>query len=659
MDDHLHTLPEQTLNLKDHDEDEWHEVSSTSDDESISSHEFGVEWQNTEEESEDEELITQEAYVKSLAKHEKRKLGHHIHVMKKIYEAEARRKKVEEERKQWRTKEAAKMWKTPQRRFRILEVFTWSCMLSLTAVARGWEMLEPVSLPLWNLLEKKDREEAHKIIDEACPDLLAVAWPCNYWSPLQNLNYKTEEEKEILGMLRQEERVLLDFVKEVVWKQRARGGTILGKNPLLLKAWQEPAIEEAFSGLAHGRTDMCAHNLRRPDNKMLMKKPARLAGTPEIIRAACKTYTGNHSHAPVMGAMKINGKWTSVSEFAGGYTRSFSIRVLQGAEEFLKKRREGKVFGIFIGVPEERFTAHEEEIDEKQMIDLEEEIEQKYTREALEGLPPEEQNEDEEVRTEEPGREKAEDIDKVMNLHRRLGHPAPENLTRMLRLAGVKKKYVEISKKLLCPTCNDMRAPDRPRAVRSNMRPTVFNEVLHVDLKYAKDVKKQLYMALSMVDDATNYHQAMLLKNREPEKVARALVEKWLSLFGPPKEIYMDQGGEFETEFVAILEDHGILSHVTGAYAPWQNLFAERHGGLLAMSWNALIHEYQVTNRKGMKMTLACAVQAKNQVVTRRGYSAETLAFGRESNFPDLLDDETLESHTLSQALCIESQVAK
>ena len=316
-----------------------------------------------------------------------------------------------------------------------------------------------------------------------------------------------------------------------------------------------------------------------------------------------------------MGAMKIGGKWTSMSEFAGGYTKTFSNRVLQAAEEFLRKRREGKVFANFTGVPEERFTAHEEKVGEdEEVTDLEEALEKNYEREAEEAA--ERRFEEDEVRSQEGEgnfeEEKAKDADKVMLLHRRLAHPAPENLTRMLRLAGAKKKYVEISKKLLCPTCNDIRAPDRPKAVRSNMRPTVFNEVLHVDLKYAKDAKKQLYVALSMVDGATNYHQAVLLKNREPENVARSLVEKWLSLFGPPREIYMDQGGEFETAFVAVLEDHGILSHVTGAYAPWQNALAERHGGLLAMAWNALIYEYQVNDRKGMKMTLGCAIQAKN-----------------------------------------------
>lgn len=90
----------------------------------------------------------------------------------------------------------------------------------------------------------------------------------------------------------------------------------------------------------------------------------------------------------------------------------------------------------------------------------------------------------------------------------------------------------------------------------------------------------------------------------------------------------MDQGGEWETEFIAVLEQFGILSRVTGAYAPWQNSLAERHGAILGTAWMTLIHDYKVDSRPMMKMTLTCALQAKNQTVTRRGYSAEALVFG-------------------------------
>ena len=60
-----------------------------------------------------------------------------------------------------------------------------------------------------------------------------------------------------------------------------------------------------------------------------------------------------------------------------------------------------------------------------------------------------------------------------------------------------------------------------------------------------------------------------------------------------------------------------------------------------------------------MKATLLAAIQAKNSTITRRGYSANALVFGKQSNFPDVLDDEAHTSTTLGQALSIDSEVAK
>ena len=62
-----------------------------------------------------------------------------------------------------------------------------------------------------------------------------------------------------------------------------------------------------------------------------------------------------------------------------------------------------------------------------------------------------------------------------------------------------------------------------------------------------------------------------------------------------------------QAEFIAVLEQFGILSRVTGAYAPWQNSLAERHGAILGTAWMTLIHDYKVDSRPMMKMTLTCA----------------------------------------------------
>ena len=55
----------------------------------------------------------------------------------------------------------------------------------------------------------------------------------------------------------------------------------------------------------------------------------------------------SHEHTPVVGGAKINGRWTPVSAFAGGYTTRFAKEVVKGAEEFLMKKRKRQE--VFVG----------------------------------------------------------------------------------------------------------------------------------------------------------------------------------------------------------------------------------------------------------------------------------------------------------------------
>ena len=60
-----------------------------------------------------------------------------------------------------------------------------------------------------------------------------------------------------------------------------------------------------------------------------------------------------------------------------------------------------------------------------------------------------------------------------------------------------------------------------------------------------------------------------------------------------------------------------------------------------------------------MKVALACALQAKNATVSRRGHSARQLVFGRQCYMPELLDEETWGAAAIGQALSLEGEVAR
>jgi len=66
-----------------------------------------------------------------------------------------------------------------------------------------------------------------------------------------------------------------------------------------------------------------------------------------------------------------------------------------------------------------------------------------------------------------------------------------------------------------------------------------------------------------MLDAGTLFHQAVLLKTRRSEYCADKWHKHWLCIFGAPAKIRLDQGGEFESGFTALLENYSIPSTVT------------------------------------------------------------------------------------------------
>ena len=60
------------------------------------------------------------------------------------------------------------------------------------------------------------------------------------------------------------------------------------------------------------------------------------------------------------------------------------------------------------------------------------------------------------------------------------------------------------------------------------------------------------------------------VKNRVPKHVMHVFVDMWLTHYGVPEIVMVDQGGEFESTFAQECEEFGIDIRVTGSHAGWQ-----------------------------------------------------------------------------------------
>ena len=189
-----------------------------------------------------------------------------------------------------------------------------------------------MTLPGWDLMKDSDYKMALEYIDRVSPDLLVIAWPCTKWSRLQTMGRKSVLQLARLVTERKKQRKLLRFTRDAALRQRRRKGRVLGENPATSLAWKEPLIVEAFDGLAHEVTDMCCYGLEVP-GKGALRKRTRLAGHKGVMKYCVKKCCCKKPHVPVLGSAKIGGRWRSVSDFAGGYTKEFAEAVIRGADE--------------------------------------------------------------------------------------------------------------------------------------------------------------------------------------------------------------------------------------------------------------------------------------------------------------------------------------
>eukprot|EP00971_Amphidinium_carterae_P159289 3157789-Amphidinium_carterae.1 len=245
-------------------------------------------------------------------------------------------------------------------------------------------------------------------------------------------------------------------------------------------------------------------------------------------------------------------------------------------------------------------------------------------------------------------REKVADVPKdmraaVKRIHCSLGHPPRRTLMRLLSASGAPPLALLFARYWNCSMCLEKSVPAHPPVTSVHARPTRFGDELHLDLKYVRDVRDELHVFVSLVDAASSYHIAILLKTRQAEHVASKVLKHWIMHYGCPRAVVHDLGGEFGGAFVQLLEALSIPSRVTAAHSPWSNGFIERQGGILSFLLSGVLWEFQVETKPDLKLALAAACAAKNAQLRRCGYSPESYVFGRALEWvPALCSEDSL-----------------
>ena len=239
---------------------------------------------------------------------------------------------------------------------------------------------------------------------------------------------------------------------------------------------------------------------------------------------------------------------------------------------------------------------------------------------------------------------------KALKIHRHFSHARKERIRKLLEDAGIwsqeySKALSEIEEK--CKTCKLYKKPP--------MKPVVgfsyaqhFNDVISIDLKDFKHSNRK-YKLLHIVDQATRFSQAIVVKSKQKEEILEAMFKVWIGVFGPPGKILSDNGGEFlNRDFIEMCDKFGIKVKMTAAEAPWGNGMCERHHKILCDTLEKTLEDVQ-----DFQIALYWSVQAKNSLYNLHGFSPFILVFGRNPQLPNIIDGDlpSFENVTTSEYL--------
>lgn len=121
-----------------------------------------------------------------------------------------------------------------------------------------------------------------------------------------------------------------------------------------------------------------------------------------------------------------------------------------------------------------------------------------------------------------------------------------------------------------------------------------------------------------MIDRVTRYTSAVVIKGKSAEEIIKGFFKSWISLFGTPKHVLTDNGGEFlNFKFTNLCDTFSITHLNTAAYSPWQNGTVERHNAILG----DMINKVKKDTGCSVEVAVCWSMQAKNAMMSVFGFS--------------------------------------
>ena len=164
----------------------------------------------------------------------------------------------------------------------------------------------------------------------------------------------------------------------------------------------------------------------------------------------------------------------------------------------------------------------------------------------------------------------------LLKLHKQFGHASVDRLQKLLTCSGNNdEECTTILKDIVknCETCIRYGKPKPKPAVGLPMAST-YNETVALDLH---ELEPGVWY-LHAIDHFTRFSAGSVITTKKPKEIMKHFIHCWISVHGPPRKLFTDNGGEFNNEEMRdMAENFNIEVKTTAAYSPWSNGLLKRH----------------------------------------------------------------------------------
>ena len=236
----------------------------------------------------------------------------------------------------------------------------------------------------------------------------------------------------------------------------------------------------------------------------------------------------------------------------------------------------------------------------------------------------------------------------VARLHLNLGHPSPQEMSRMIAYYGGAPPAVNMcTQHLRCATCERLKPPQHPRPAASpSLKVGQFGDEVQCDFVFLRTITGQSIPVLGLIDRATGFHQAVTCSTKDSNEVFQKMIQAWVKPCGLPYRIAMDPDPSFRGECQRQLEALGIIVDYCPAEAHWMIGAIERRNAILRVIMEKLIDQWAAQTEDDVEYLLTPALHALNSSTFTRGRTAYQAVFGRVPRLPGgiITDDNAITS---------------